>query len=213
MRSRVASPSLIVAIACAGMVLANVDLYVVNLALPNIGHSLHDTSLSTLSWVIDGYTIVYAALQVPAGRLADRYGQKHGFLLGATIFTAATMACGLAVDLPMLVTFRLVQAVGAALLSPTSLSLVLAAYPDEKRARAVHIWSAAGGMGATLGPVVGGLLLAATWRGVFFVSVPVGIAAIVAGAWLLPSAPGHRAAPSSPPAAPRATARATDPER
>jgi EmrB/QacA subfamily drug resistance transporter len=194
MRSRVASPSLITAIACAGMVLANVDLYVVNLALPNIGHSLNDTSLSALSWVIDGYTIVYAALQVPAGRLADRYGQKHGFLLGAAIFTAATMACGLAVDLPMLITFRLVQAAGAALLSPTSLSLVLAAYPDEKRARAVHIWSAAGGIGATLGPVVGGLLLEATWRGVFFVSVPVGIAAIVAGAWLLPSAPGHRAA-------------------
>jgi EmrB/QacA subfamily drug resistance transporter len=190
-RSRVASPSLITAIACAGIVLANIDLFVVNVALANIGHSLGDTSLSSLSWVINGYTIVYAALLIPAGRLADRYPHKHGFLLGAAIFTVASVACGLAVDLPMLVAFRLVQAAGGALLTPTSLSLVLAAHPVEKRAQAVRIWSATGAMGATLGPVVGGLLLEATWRAVFFVSVPVAIAAIVAGAWLLPSAPGH----------------------
>src|SRR5690242_9540610 len=95
-----ATPRVILVIVCAGIVLANLDLFVVNVALPDIGRGLHDASLSSLSWVINGYTIVYAALLIPAGRLADRYRQKHGFLLGVAVFTAASAACGLAVNLP-----------------------------------------------------------------------------------------------------------------
>jgi len=181
-------------IVCAGTILANLDLFVVNVGLPDIGRGLHDTRLGDLSWVLNGYSIVYAALLIPAGRLADRYRQKHGFLLGAAIFTVASGACALAVNLPMLVAFRLVQATGAALLVPTSLSLVLGAFPAERRARAVRGWATTGAVAAALGPVVGGLLLETTWRAVFIVNLPVGIAAIAFGAWLLPSTPGQRVA-------------------
>jgi EmrB/QacA subfamily drug resistance transporter len=188
------TPTVILVIVCAGIILANLDLFVVNVALPDIGRGLHDSSLSRLSWVINGYTIVYAALLIPAGRLADRYRQRDGFLLGVAVFTVASAACGFAASLPMLVAFRLVQAAGAALLTPTSLSLVLAAYPAERRAGAVRSWAAVGGVAAALGPVAGGLLLEATWRAVFFVNVPIGLAAIGFGAWLLPRVPGHRMA-------------------
>lgn len=187
-------PAVVAIIVCASTVLANLDLLVVNVGLPDIGRGLHDTSLSALSWVINGYVIVYAALLIPAGRLADRYRHKNGFLLGAAIFTVASAACALAVSLPMLLAFRLVQAAGAALLTPTSLSLILAAFPAERRARAVRAWVASGAVAAALGPVVGGLLLETTWRAVFLVNLPVGIAALAFGAWLLPTAPGQRAA-------------------
>jgi EmrB/QacA subfamily drug resistance transporter len=193
-RERGTSPVVIAVIACAATVLANLDLFVVNVGLPDIGRGLHDTNLSALSWVINGYLIVYAALLIPAGKLADRYGDKYGFLAGAGIFTVASVACAVSVNLPMLLAFRLVQAAGAALLTPTSLSLILAAFPAERRERAVRAWAASGAAAAALGPVVGGLLLEATWRAVFYVNLPVAVAALAFGAWLLPAAPGVRAA-------------------
>jgi EmrB/QacA subfamily drug resistance transporter len=141
--------------------------------------------------VLNGYAIVYASLLVLFGRLADQRNRKNGFLLGVAIFTAGSAACGAAVSVPMLIGFRLVQAAGAALLTPTSLGLVLASYPPERRGGAVRAWTAAGGMAAALGPVIGGLLVAASWRWVFFVNVPVGLAALVIGWRQLPDVPGH----------------------
>ena len=184
-------PARILVIVCAGVVMASLDLFIVNVALPQIARDLHEPSLGTLSWVLNGYAIIYAALLVLAGRLADRHNRKNGFLLGVAIFTAGSAACGAAASVPMLIAFRLVQAAGAALLTPTSLGLVLASYSAERRGGAVRAWTAAGGMAASLGPALGGLLVAASWRWVFLVNVPIGIAAIVIGWRQLPDVPGH----------------------
>ena len=178
-------------IVSAGVVMASLDLFIVNVALPQISADLHEPSLGALSWVLNGYAIVYAALLVLFGRLADQRNRKSGFLLGVAIFTLGSAACGAAVNVPMLIACRLVQAAGAALLTPTSLGLVLASYPAERRGGAVRAWTAAGGMAAALGPVIGGLLVAASWRWVFFVNVPIGLAALVVGWRRLPDVPGH----------------------
>jgi EmrB/QacA subfamily drug resistance transporter len=190
-KSDTVPPGRILIIVCAGVVMASLDLFIVNVALPQIATDLHESSLGTLSWVLNGYAIIYAALLVLAGRLADQRNRKTGFLVGVAIFTAGSAACGAAASVPMLIAFRLVQAAGAALLTPTSLGLVLASYPAARRGGAVRAWTAAGGMAAALGPVVGGLLVTASWRWVFFVNVPIGIAALVAGWRQLPDVPGH----------------------
>jgi EmrB/QacA subfamily drug resistance transporter len=184
-------PGQVLLIVCAGVVMASLDLFIVNVALPQIAVDLHEPSLGTLSWVLNGYAIIYAALLVLFGRLADQRNRKTGFLLGVVIFTAGSAACGAAVSVPMLIAFRLVQAAGAALLTPTSLGLVLASYPAERRGGAVRAWTAAGGMAASLGPVAGGLLVTASWRWVFFVNVPIGLAALIIGWRSLPDVPGH----------------------
>jgi EmrB/QacA subfamily drug resistance transporter len=190
-RSRETPPGQVLAIVCAGVVLASLDLFIVNVALPDISRDFGHAGLSDLSWVLNGYAIVYAALLVFFGRLADRHRLGRGFLLGVVIFTAASAACAAASGVAMLVAFRLVQAAGAALLTPTSLGLVLAAYPPERRGGAVRTWTAAGGLAAALGPVAGGLLVAASWRWVFLVNVPIGVAALVVGWLRLPEVPGH----------------------
>src|SRR5271156_772948 len=153
-----ASPRVVLAIVCAGVVLASLDLFIVNVALPRIAVDLHTEALGTLSWLLNGYAIGYASLLVLFGRLADRYPRKYGFLPGVAVFTAASAACGAATSVAMLVGFRLVQAAGAALLTPTSLGLVLAVYEPERRAGAVRAWTATSGVAAALGPVIGGLL-------------------------------------------------------
>jgi EmrB/QacA subfamily drug resistance transporter len=188
--SKAASRQVLI-IVCAGVVLASLDLFIVNVALPQIARDLKVTNLSELSWVLNGYAIVYASLLVFFGRLADRYRRDRGFLLGVAIFTAASAACAASTSVGMLVAFRLVQAAGAALLTPTSLGLVLASYEPERRHGAVRAWTATGGLAAALGPVVGGLLVAGSWRWVFLVNVPVGIAALIIGRRRLPHVPGH----------------------
>jgi EmrB/QacA subfamily drug resistance transporter len=186
-----ASPAQVLVIVCAGVVLASLDLFIVNVALPQIARDLGTSNLSELSWVLNGYAIVYASLLVFFGRLADRYRRDRGFLLGAAVFTLASAACAASTSVGMLIGFRLVQAAGAALLTPTSLSLILASYDPERRSGAVRVWTATGGLAAALGPVVGGLLVAASWRWVFLVNVPIGLAAVAAGWRLLPAVPGH----------------------
>ncbi|WP_308259270.1 MFS transporter [Pseudonocardia sp. H11422] len=120
---------------------------------------------------------MFAALLAPAGRLADRYGRRRLFLVGVAIFTLASAACAVAVAVPMLVAFR---AVGAALIMPASLVLLLTAFPAGRRTVAVGIWSAVGGA-ASVGPPLGGLLVEASWRWIFLVNVPVGVATLIAG--------------------------------
>lgn len=190
---RDASRGLVLLIVCAGVVLAALDLFIVNVALPQMGRDFHlrGGGSGDLSWVLNGYAIVYAALLVLFGRVAERYRRERGFLLGVTVFVAASAACGAASSLPMLVGFRVLQAAGAALLTPTSLGLILATFPPEHRHGAVRAWTAVGGLAAALGPVVGGLLVAASWRWVFFVNVPVGLLALAVGWRRLPRVAGH----------------------
>ena len=130
-----ANPRQVLIIVCAGVVLASLDLFIVNVALPQIARDLKAPNLSELSWVLNGYAIVYASLLVFFGRMADRYRLDRGFLLGVAIFTTASAACAASTSVGMLVGFRLVQAAGAALLTPTSLGLVLASY-DQNAATA-----------------------------------------------------------------------------
>src|SRR3954468_22909800 len=192
-RRAAAAPKLVMVIVCAGVVLASLDLFIVNVALPQIARDLHvrGDGVADLSWVLNAYAIVYASLLVLFGRAAERYPREHGFLLGVAIFVAASAACGAATTVAMLVAFRVVQAAGAALLTPTSLGLLLAATPVERRQGAVRAWTAVGGLAAAAGPVVGGLLVAASWRWVFLVNVPIGLAALVIGWRRLPHVAGQ----------------------
>ncbi|MBV9817318.1 MAG: MFS transporter [Solirubrobacterales bacterium] len=191
LRRRDAAPGLVLAIICAGVVLGSLDLFIVNVALPSIGRDLHARSLSDLSWILDAYAIVYASLLVLFGRLSEGRSRDLGFLVGVLVFTVASAACGAASSLLMLIIFRIIQATGAALLTPTSLSVVLATAPAERRQSSVRAWTALGGLAAALGPVAGGLLVALSWRWVFLVNVPIGVAALLVGWRRLPSVPGH----------------------
>ncbi|HEX4330158.1 MAG TPA: MFS transporter, partial [Burkholderiales bacterium] len=188
-----ASPNQVLAIVCVGIVLANLDLFIVNVGLPDIARDFHTANLESLSWILNGYAIAYAALLVFFGRLAERFPRNLSFLLGVGLFTAASAACAAANDIEMLVAFRVLQAAGAALMTPTSLGLLLASFPPERRSGAVRTWTAVGGLAAALGPLVGGLLVTASWRWIFLVNVPIGIVALFIGWRKLPAIPGHEA--------------------
>jgi EmrB/QacA subfamily drug resistance transporter len=164
-----------------GVFLSSLDLFIVNIAFPSISASFHGESLSSLSWVLSAYTIVFAALLVPAGRWADRAGRKKAFLLGLAIFTASSALCAIAPSLGVLVAARVLQAGGGALMLPTSLGLLLPAFGPERKGAAIGLWSAVGGAAAAFGPPVGGLLVQASWRWVFLVNVPFSLLALVIG--------------------------------
>src|SRR5260221_14081368 len=155
----VTSPNLVLAIVCVGMVLANLDLFIANVALPNMGQDFKNATLEDLSWILNGYAIVYAALLVFFGRLAERHRRDQSFLLGVTLFTGASAACAMANSVETLVIFRLAQAAGAALVTPTSPGLLLAGFPPGRRGGAGRTWTAIGGLGAALGALVGGVLV------------------------------------------------------
>jgi EmrB/QacA subfamily drug resistance transporter len=187
------SPNLVLAIVCVGIVLANLDLFIVNVALPNIGRDFPNASLENLSWILNAYAVVYAAFLVFFGRLAEGYRRDRSFLLGVVLFTIASAACAMANSVESLVVFRVGQAAGAALMTPTSLGLLLSVFPPEKRGAAVRTWTAIGGLGAALGPLVGGALVTLNWRLIFLVNIPIGIAALLVGWWKLPKVSGHDA--------------------
>jgi EmrB/QacA subfamily drug resistance transporter len=154
--------------------LANLDLFIVNIGFPAIRADFPQASLSGLSWVLSGYAIVFAALMVPAGRLADLLGRKRLFLAGLGVFLAASALCAAAPGPWWLVAARALQATGAAFLVPTSLALLLPEFPPGRRAAAVGLWSAGAALAATMGPTIGGVLVEASWRWVFLVNLPLG---------------------------------------
>ncbi len=158
--------------------MVSLDLFIVNVAFPSIAENFGGTSLSSLSWVLTAYAIVFGALLVPAGRMADRIGRKRAFLAGLITFLAGSTLCGLAPSVETLVGARIIQAIGGAFLMPTSLALLLPEFPPARRAAAIGVWAAVGGVAAAAGPPIGGLLVeVASWRWVFLVNVPVGLAA------------------------------------
>lgn len=163
-----------------GFALITLDASVVNVALPAIGDSLGG-GMSGLQWVVDAYTLAFAALMLSTGALSDRIGATRAYAIGIAVFTAASVACGLAPSLPVLIGARVVQGVAAAVVLPASLSLVRQAYSNAaKRARAVAMWAAGGSVAVALGPVAGGALTTAWgWSGIFFINVPVGAVALV----------------------------------
>ena len=176
------------AVVTAGIAMVNLDLFIVNVALPSIGRTFGGADLSSLSWVLNAYAIVFAALLVPAGRAADLIGRRTAFLAGVIVFALASAACAVAPDVWLLVVARIVQAAGGALLMPASLGLLLAAAPPDKRTGAIRGWTSVGGAAAALGPVLGGALVAANWRWVFLVNVPIAAVALLASLRVLPRA-------------------------
>lgn len=170
---------------CAAVFMAALDLFIVNVAFPDIQESFPGTSLSGLSWILNAYAIAFGALLVPAGRWADRLGRKRVFLVGLGVFTVASAACAAAPSVVALVVARTFQAIGAAMLFPTSLGLLLPEWPPERRGVPVGIWSAVSGVAAAAGPPLGGLLVEVDWRWVFIVNVPIGIAAVAFGVSVL----------------------------
>ena len=179
-RSRLSSVLTLAAMSL-GYGVVQLDVTIVNTALSSIGSSLGG-GVAELQWVVSAYTIAFAALILTAGALGDRVGAKRVFMAGFAIFTAASLACGLAPDAFTLIAARAVQGLGAAILVPNSLALLSHAYPDDKaRGRAVGIWAAGASLALTAGPLVGGSLIALTgWRFIFFVNLPIGLA----GLWL-----------------------------
>jgi EmrB/QacA subfamily drug resistance transporter len=162
------------------------DVTIVNIAFPDIRASFPDASLAGLSWILNAYNVVFAALLVPAGRLADRIGRRRVFLGGVVVFLAASAACAAAPSVPVLVAARVVQAVGGAALVPTSLALLLPEFPLAQRATATALWGATGAVAAATGPSLGGLLVDAWgWRWVFLVNLVIGLPALVPARRLL----------------------------
>ena len=170
-----------------GYFMVILDATVVNVALPSLGRDLGG-GVSDLQWVVDGYTLVFAGLLLSAGSLGDLLGGRRVFEAGLWLFTIASAACAAAPSVPVLVGARLLQGLGAAMLVPSSLALLRAAYPDTReRARAVGIWGGVAGVAAASGPIVGGLAVAAvSWRAVFFVNVPIGLLGLFLAARHLP---------------------------
>jgi EmrB/QacA subfamily drug resistance transporter len=170
----------VLAVTAVAVFMGFLDVTIVNVAFPDIERDFTEASRADLSWVLNAYNIVFAALLVPAGRLADLLGRRRMFLIGVTAFVAASALCGLAPSPEWLVGARVVQAAAGAILVPTSLALLLPEFPPERRAMAVAIWSATGAVAAALGPSLGGVLVdQAGWRWVFFLNVPIGLAALV----------------------------------
>jgi MFS transporter, DHA2 family, methylenomycin A resistance protein len=166
------------AAAVLGFFAITLDALVVNVALPSIRNDLGG-GITGLQWVIDGYTLTFAALLLSAGSLSDRIGARRAFGTGMAVFIAASAACGLAPNLGVLVAARLVQGAGAAIMMPSSLTLIREAYPDSvRRGRAIGVWTIAGAVAAAAGPVAGGALNLVSWRMIFFINLPVGAMAL-----------------------------------
>ncbi len=171
---------LVTIIVCSGVFMSSLDLFIVNIAFPSIAKNFAGSSLASLSWIVSGYAIVFAALLVPAGRWADAFGRKRAFMLGLAVFVLSSAACAAAPSVTALIAARVVQAAGGALMLPTSLGLILPEFEPSERHAAIGVWAATGGIAAATGPPLGGLLVQADWRLVFLVNVPVGLAALLA---------------------------------
>src|ERR671932_1612533 len=142
----------VLAVVSTAVFMSSLDLFIVNIAFPDIRADFPGSTLASMSWILNAYAIVFAALLVPAGRSADRLGRRRSFLAGISLFTAASALCALAPSVPLLVAARVVQAVGAAAVFPTSLALVLPEFPANERRTAVALWAAVGGVAAAAGP-------------------------------------------------------------
>jgi EmrB/QacA subfamily drug resistance transporter len=175
-----------------GFFMITLDAVVVNVALPSIRAGL-DGGITGLQWVVDGYTLMFAALLLSAGSVSDRFGARRAFGAGLAVFVLASAACGLAPAIGALVAARFAQGAGAAVMMPSSMALIGQAYPDPvRRARAVAVWAMGGAVASSSGPLLGGVLTVVSWRLIFVINVPAGAVTLLLLARVLPSP--HRAA-------------------
>jgi EmrB/QacA subfamily drug resistance transporter len=184
---------LVLAICCLSLFIVGLDSTIVNVALPSIGRDLH-SSVSGLQWTIDAYLLVLASLLMFSGSTADRIGRRRTFQVGLGLFTLGSLLCSLAPGLGWLVAFRMLQAVGGSMLNPVAMSIITNTFTDPaERAKAIGVWGGVFGLSMALGPVAGGALVDSVgWRGIFWVNIPVGIAAIVLTALFVPESRAER---------------------
>jgi EmrB/QacA subfamily drug resistance transporter len=183
----------VLVICCLSLFIVGIDVTIVNVALPSIQRSFH-ASVSGLQWTIDAYTLVLACLLMFSGSLADRVGRRRIFQIGLSLFSIGSLLCSVAPGLGWLVAFRALQAVGGSMLNPVAMSIIVNTFTDPKeRARAIGVWGSVFGLSLALGPVIGGFLVTEIgWRSIFWINVPVGIAAIVLTQLFVPeSKAGH----------------------
>ena len=167
--------------------IVSLDVTIVNIALPAIRSDLH-ASITGLQWTIDAYTLVLASLLILAGSTADRFGRRRTFQVGLVTFTLGSLLCSLAPSLGWLIAFRAVQAVGGCMLNPVAMSIITNTFTEPReRARAIGVWSGVVGISMALGPVLGGALVASLgWRSIFWINIPIGVAAVVLCALFVP---------------------------
>ena len=175
------------AVVCVSALVINVDNTILNVALPTLVRQLHATS-SELQWIVDSYAMVFAGLLLVGGSLADRFGRKRFFLFGLTVFAGASTGAGFSGSVSLLIAWRAVMGIGAALTIPASLSIINDVFRDPtERAHAIGAWAGTIGLGIAIGPIAGGLLLARFWWGsVFLVNVPIAVAGFVAALMVVP---------------------------
>ena len=185
---------LVLAICCLSLLLVGMDVTIVNVALPSIRSDLN-VSLSGLQWTIDAYILVLASLLMLAGSTADRLGRRRTFQTGLVVFTAGSLLCSLAPGLGWLIAFRMMQAVGASMLNPVAMSIITNVFTEPReRARAIGVWGGVVGISLGLGPVVGGILIETVgWRSIFWINIPIGMAAIALTARFVPESRAPRA--------------------
>ncbi|MFC4331862.1 MFS transporter [Streptomyces andamanensis] len=185
---------LVLAICCMSLLIVSLDNTVLNVALPSMQRELH-ASTSGLQWTIDAYTLVLASLLMLAGSTADRVGRKRVFMTGLVVFALGSLLCSLAPDLELLVVFRMVQAVGGSMLNPVAMSIITNTFTDPReRARAIGVWGAVVGISMAAGPLVGGLLVESVgWRSIFWLNLPVALAAILLTLRYVPESRAPRA--------------------
>ena len=184
---------LVLVICCFSLFIVGMDSTIVNVALPSIGRDLH-ASVAGLQWTVDGYTLVLASLLMLSGATADRVGRRRTFQVGLLVFTIGSGLCSLAPGLGWLIAFRMMQAVGGSMLNPVAMSIITNTFTDRaERARALGAWGATFALSVALGPVIGGVLVESVgWRGVFWVNIPIGLAAIALTARYVPESKAPR---------------------
>ncbi len=185
---------IVLAICCSSLLIVAMDNTIVNVALPSIQRDLH-SSLSGLQWTVDAYVVVIASLLLLAGSTADRFGRRRTFQAGLLLFVAGSLLCSLAPTLGWLIAARMIQAVGGSMLNPVAMSIITNVFTDPReRAGAIGVWGAVVGVSLALGPVVGGLLTQTVgWRAIFWINVPIGLAAIILAAIFVPESRAARA--------------------
>jgi len=168
-----------------GLFMIMLDNTVVNVALPSIQKGLH-ANQRELEWVVVGYTLTFATFMLTGGKLADLFGRRRLFTIGLIVFTAASLACGLAPSAGFLIAMRALQGIGAAIMSPATLSIIVATFPPRQRATAIGIWAGTAAMALAIGPLLGGLLAQyAHWSWIFFINVPVGVLGVLVARWAI----------------------------
>jgi EmrB/QacA subfamily drug resistance transporter len=191
-RTSTRTASWVFALTGMGSFLVSLDISIANAVLPTMGASFHDPSRVALSWVIGAYAISFAAVLVPAGRLADRSGRRRVFTGGLVLFASGSLVCGLAPTLPVLLLGRVAQAIGAAAANPASLGLLLAATPERERSTYTARWAGMGALGIGLGPLIGGACaVLVSWRMAFFINIPLVALVVLAAPAALPETERH----------------------